>query len=245
MRTRLVALTVLCAGALGGCSSADDSGREDSAPSRTVATPSAAPTPTLPRAEATALLWRGVKDGRADVVRRAVAAGADLEARGRNRATPLVAATKRRDAAVARVLLEAGADPDAKDAIQDSAFLYAGAEGLDEILALTMRHGADARSLNRFRGTALIPASEHAHVEAVRMLLRTDVPVNHVNDFGWTALHEAVVLGNGDADHVRVVRMLLAAGADRTIRGRDGRTPRQQAVALGFTAIVQAIDDAV
>lgn len=199
----------------------------------------------MSRAAATALLWRGVARDRPEVVRRAVEAGAELEARGRGGATPLVAATKENRVEVARVLLEAGADPDAKDDLEDSAFLYAGAEGLEEILALTIARGADPRSLNRYGGTALIPASEHAHVEAVRMLLETEVPVDHVNELGWTALHEAVVLGNGDADHVRVVRMLIGAGADHTIRGRDGRTPRQQAVALGFTDVVRAIDDSV
>lgn len=238
----LAAGLVVAMGAAAGCSGQD---RPAAGPSSSSAAHSTSPTPSMTAAEATALLWRGVARDRPDAVRRAVAAGARLEVRGRRGATPLVAATKANRVEVARALLEAGADPDAKDDIEDSAFLYAGAEGLTDILALTIEHGADAKSLNRYDGTALIPASEHAHVEAVRMLLRTDVPVNHVNDLGWTALHEAVVLGNGDADHVQVVRMLISAGADLTIRGRDGRTPRQQAVALGFTDVVDAIDDSV
>jgi uncharacterized protein len=116
--------------------------------------------------DATVRLQRAVATGDLVAVQRAIADGADLERRDRDGRTPLVAATKADRVQVARALLDAGADPDAKDDLQDSAFLYAGAEGLDEILALTLQHGADVRSTNRFGGTALIPASEHAHVAA-------------------------------------------------------------------------------
>ena len=44
----------------------------------------------------------------------------------------------------------------------------------------------------------MIPASERGHVEVVRYLLEeTDVDVDHVNNLGWTALLEAVILGDG------------------------------------------------
>ncbi len=65
--------------------------------------------------------------------------------------------------------------------MQDSAYLYAGARGLDEILAMTLAHGADLRSTNRYGGTALIPAAERGHVATVRTLLRAGVAVDHVN----------------------------------------------------------------
>jgi ankyrin repeat protein len=104
--------------------------------------------------------------------------------------------------------------------------------------------GADVRSTNRYGGTALIPASEHAHVAVVRMLIDAGVPVNHVNNLGWTALHEAIVLGNGDADHVQVVRMLLEGGADQGIPDGDGVLPRTLAEQRGFAEIVAVLDRA-
>ena len=70
------------------------------------------------------------------------------------------------------------------------------------------------------------------------------VPVNHVNDLGWTALHEAIVLGNGDRDHVTTVRLLLAGGADPTIRDENGVLPRRLAASRGYDAIVAEIDKA-
>ena len=50
-------------------------------------------------------------------------------------------------------------------------------------------------------------------------------PLDHMNNLGWTALIEAVVLGDGRPDHVETVRALVRAGADRTIADRDEGDP--------------------
>ena len=89
---------------------------------------------------------------------------------------------------------------------------------------------------------SVLPASEHAHVETVRTLIAAGVPLDHVNNLGWTALHEATVPGNGDPDHVTVVRLLLDAGADATIPDRNGTLSRQLAADAGHTAIVAELD---
>ena len=43
----------------------------------------------------------------------------------------------------------------------------------------------------------LIAAAHRGHVDVVRALIAAKAPLNHVNNLGWTALLEAVVLGNG------------------------------------------------
>ena len=58
----------------------------------------------------------------------------------------LVRAAKANDVAAVTRLIEAGGNVNAKDAIQDSAFLYAGAEGFNEVLQLTLAAGADVRA---------------------------------------------------------------------------------------------------
>ena len=144
-----------------------------------------------------------------------------------------------------RALIGAGADVDIRDDRLDNPFLYAGAEGLLDILRLTIEAGADPTLTNRFGGTALIPASERGHVEVVQELLtRTEVDVDHVNNLGWTALLEAIVLSNGDARHQQVVQLLVDHGADITIPDKDGVTPLEHARSRGFTEIERILEAA-
>lgn len=104
-----------------------------------------------------------------------------------------------------------------------------------------LRADPDLTILKRFGGTSLIPASERGHVGYVRLVVRTSVDVNHVNDLGWTALLEAVILGDGSRPYQRIVRTLLDAGADPTIADRDGVTPRRHALARGQTAVARLL----
>ncbi|POH60382.1 ankyrin repeat domain-containing protein [Arthrobacter glacialis] len=153
----------------------------------------------------------------------------------------LILAAKANDLPLVDRLIQAGGNVNAKDSMQDSAFLYAGAEGFNEILELTLAHGADVSSTNRYGGTALIPASEHGHVETVRILIKAGVPVNHVNNLGWTAMQEAVLLNDGGPKQQDVVRQLLDAGADPDLRDPEGRTVLENAQRLGFTEIEEII----
>ncbi|WP_309075894.1 ankyrin repeat domain-containing protein [Paenarthrobacter sp.] len=153
----------------------------------------------------------------------------------------LILAAKANDVARVRELIAEGGNVNAKDDIQDSAFLYAGAEGFNEVLQLTLAAGADVRSTNRYGGTALIPASEHGHTETVRILIAAGVPVDHVNNLGWTAMQEAILLNNGGPKQQDVVRQLLAAGANPDIRDPQGRTALQNAERLGFTEIAALV----
>ncbi|MPT15727.1 MAG: ankyrin repeat domain-containing protein [Microbacterium sp.] len=199
--------------------------------------PHTAPIPEVPMTDATSDLLAAAAAGDADAVRRALDAGADIEARGDGGMTPLITATKANHVDAARLLIEAGADVNAKDDIQDSAYLYAGARGHDGILRMTLAHGADLRSTNRFGGTALIPASERGLLPTVEILLEAGVDPDHINNLGWTALHEAIVLGDGSARYVEVVRALLDGGADATIRDGDGVLPVDLATDRGYDAI--------
>jgi hypothetical protein len=153
----------------------------------------------------------------------------------------LIAAAKANNVPRVRELIARGGSVNAKDPIQDSAFLYAGAEGFNDVLRLTLAAGADVASTNRYGGTALIPASEHGHVETVHLLIAAGVPVNHVNNLGWTAMQEAILLNNGGPRQQDVVRLLLEAGADPDIRDPEGRTALQNADRLGFAGIAALI----
>ncbi|MFO1327803.1 MAG: ankyrin repeat domain-containing protein [Rubrivivax sp.] len=173
-------------------------------------------------------------------LRRLLDAGAPVDQRDARGRTALLAATHADRREVARELLRRGADVNAQDDIQDSPFLYAGAEGRLEILRLLLPK-ADFSRVNRYGGSALIPAAHHGHVETVRELLGSAVPVDHVNRLGWTALLEAIILGDGGPAHTEIVRLLLAAGADPDKADVQGVRPLAHAEQRGQARIAQLL----
>ena len=174
-------------------------------------------------------------------VERLIRVGASVAARDNRGRTALLAATHGNHVAAARALIAAGADVNARDDIQDSPFLYAGAEGRIEILKMTLPT-ADLKSTNRYGGTALIPAAHHGHIEAVRILLGTTIDKDHVNRLGWTALLEAVILGDGGPVHTEIVRLLVEAGANMSVADKDGVTPLAHARRRGFAGMVRILE---
>lgn len=183
--------------------------------------------------------------GDTSTVLRLLAAGADINSRDAAGRTAVMAATHGNQVETVRVLIAAGADINIQDKRLDNPFLYAGAEGLLEILRLTIAAGADTKLTNRFGGTALIPAAERGPVEVVAELLNhTDVDVDHVNHLGWTALLEAVILGDGGPARTEVVRLLIAAGADVNLADSQGVTPLAHARQRGYGAIIALLEAA-
>jgi uncharacterized protein len=175
----------------------------------------------------------------------ALDAGANVDARDAEGRTALLLATIANRPEAVRRLLRGGADVDMQDDQLDNPFLYAGAEGLIDVLRVVNEAGADPTITNRYGGTALIPASERGHVEVVRYLLNeTDVDVDHVNRLGWTALLEAIVLGDGGPEHQKVVDLLIENGADVDRADKDGVRPLAHARARGQTAIARALEAA-
>ncbi|MFF9817225.1 ankyrin repeat domain-containing protein [Streptomyces sp. NPDC014006] len=183
--------------------------------------------------------------GDADAVRAALARGARLETRDEAGRTPLLRAALADRVETARVLVAAGADVDAQDDRQDSPWLVTGVTGSVAMMRALLPGGPDLTRTNRFGGVSVIPASERGHVDYVRAVLaETDIDVDHVNRLGWTALLEAVVLGDGGRVHQEVVETLLAAGADPALPDGDGVTALAHAERRGFTGIAAVLRQA-
>ena len=58
----------------------------------------------------------------------------------------------------------------------------------------------------------------------------------------WTALLEAVILGDGGPAHTEIVRLLVRAGANVNLADRDGVTPLQHAKRRGFADMVRILE---
>ncbi len=142
------------------------------------------------------------------------------------------------------LLFSRGANPDLRDTMLNNPFLYAGAEGLLDILKLAHEAGANPAIPNRYGVVAIIPAAEHGHLDVIEFLLEhTSIDVNHVNNLGWTALLEAIILSDGGPTHKRVVRVLLDGGADPNLADAQGVTPLAHARQRGFVDIERTLLD--
>ncbi|MFJ3583078.1 ankyrin repeat domain-containing protein [Streptomyces sp. NPDC090127] len=168
----------------------------------------------------------------------ALGAGARVDCRDTELRTPLLRAALADRVEAAALLVAAGADPDARDSRADTPWLVTGVTGSVPMMRVLLPAGPDLTLTNRFGGTSLIPAAERGHVAYVRAVLReTDMDVDHVNRLGWTALLEAVILGDGGRAHEEIVELLITAGADPLLADHDGTTPLEHARRRGFTGI--------
>lgn len=183
--------------------------------------------------------------GDVEEVLRLLEKGVDIDGTDEQGRTAVVAATYGNQVEVVEALIDKGADINIRDHQLNNVFLYAGASGYLDIVKLAIEAGADPTLTNRFGGTALIPAAERGHVKVVKELLtNSDVDVNHINDLQWTALMEAVILGDGGKNHQEIVQLLVDHGADIQIGDGDGITPLEHAQRLGFREIEQILKNA-
>jgi uncharacterized protein len=189
-------------------------------------------------------LLAAAERGDATAAALAIRAGADLETRDERGRTPLLLAAANDRLVVARLLVYLGADPDALDDRHDTPWLVTGVTGSVDMAEVLLPARPDLTIRNRFGGTSLIPASERGHVEYVRRIVRTDIDVNHVNNLGWTALLEAVILGDGSKRYQQIVTILLDAGADASIADRDGVTALQHAERRGQREVTRILRNA-
>jgi ankyrin repeat protein len=170
--------------------------------------------------------------------------GAYIHTQDREGRCALVAAAYKNNLEMVDLLIAAGADVNMKDDTLQSAYLISTSDGFTELLKKTLNAGADVHCTDSYNGTGLIRAADRGHVEIIKELLRTDIRVNHINRIGWTALQEAVILGDGGKRHTEVVRMLVDAGADVNLPDKDGGTPLAHAKNKNFTDIKKILEEA-
>ena len=186
-----------------------------------------------------AAAWRG------DVatIERLATSRPALEARDGHGRTPLHVATFARQRGAVKALLAAGADSGALESGRYDAVTIAAVADDEETLRILLAMGASAKLVtSRYDGTALIAAAHLGHDGVVRQLIAAGAPLDHVNNLHWTALIEAIVLGDGGARHQATVRALLDAGASTKLADAQGRTPLDLARARGYTAMVKMLE---
>lgn len=190
-------------------------------------------------------LHRAAALGDAVEVTRLLAQGTDPEARDANGRTPLHVAVHGSHGEAVRALVRGGARVNALDAQRYDVVTIAAVKNDLAMLRLVLALGASPRNVTSpYDGTALIAAAHLGHVDVVRELIAAGAPLDHVNNLGWTAVMEAVVLGDGGRRHVATLRALVEAGADAGIPDRQGRTALAHARTRGFSEMVSILGSA-
>lgn len=172
-------------------------------------------------------------------------AAALLNARDARGRTTIHVATFARQREAIRRLARAGADLQLLEDERYDAVTIAAVADDEETLRVLLELGASAKLVtSRYDGTALIAAAHLGHDGVVRQLIKAGAPLDHVNNLHWTALIEAVVLGDGGPRHQRTLAALLQAGANTGLTDASGRTALQLARGRGYAAMVRLLESA-
>jgi uncharacterized protein len=209
------------------------------------AAPWAAWAQTAPRADEVARfspLHAAAHRGDQAALRHALAAGADVNGRDGHGRTPLHVATFARQREAIKALAAAGAGLGLLENDRYDAVTIAAVADDEDSLRVLLALGASAGlTTSRYDGTALIAAAHLGHDGVVRQLIAAGAPLDHVNNLHWTAVIEAIVLGNGGPRHQATLKALVDARANLQLADRSGRTPLALARERGYQAMEQML----
>ena len=137
----------------------------------------------------------------------------NLELKDEKGRSALMLATYNKEEQIVELLIKSGANVNAQDNMQNSPFLYAGATGYLDIVKMCLANGADFTVL-----------------DVVRLLVNTPgYPIDHINNLGWTALLEAIILGETGKVQTDIIQALVDAGSNVNIADNDGVSPLDHA----------------
>jgi uncharacterized protein len=169
----------------------------------------------------------------------------ELDARDSYGRTPLHVATFARQREAIRALALAGANFSLLERDLYDAVTIASVADDEETLRVLLALGASAKlTTSVYQGTALIAAAHLGHDGVVRQLIAAGAPLNHINNLHWTAVIEAIVLGNGGARHQSTLKALIAANANLQLTDRQGNTPLALAKSRGYKEMVTMLENA-
>jgi uncharacterized protein len=208
-----------------------------------LAAPAAAQTPPSPQERAAYSGLFGVtSSGMHNEIRQLLVNGLDPNGRDGHGRTPYLVAAHNGDRTAMEILVKGGADPRAKDSRNYDAITILAVANRPDAMKLAIRLGGDPKAVTSpYQGTALIAAAHLGHHEVVKALIEAGSPLDHVNNLTWTAVIEAIVLGDGGSNHMACLKHLLDAGASPNIPDKEGRTPLALARSRGYAAMADML----
>ncbi len=146
----------------------------------------------------------------------------------------------RGDSKVVSLFLEAGMNPDTSDKFGEAAIIIAATKGHGKVLVQLLENGADPDAVERNDWTALMYAAiYHAHgPQSATALIDAGANIDRQDKMaGRSALMEA-----SDDGNLKVLNLLLNAGADRSLKDKNGNTALDFAKQREYKRIIDALE---
>jgi uncharacterized protein len=183
--------------------------------------------------------------GDIDALEQSLKASPNVNVRDSYGRTALHIATFAKQRNAIRALVKGGVSLDALERDRYDAVTIASVADDEETLRVLLSAGASAKlTTSIYDGTALIAAAHLGHDGVVRQLIAAGAPLDHINNLHWTAVIEAIVLGNGGARHQATLRALIDAKANLQLSDRQGNTPLSLARARGYQEMIKMLEQA-
>jgi ankyrin repeat protein len=199
----------------------------------------------------TPLIVAAAQDGNSQTVKLLLEKGADISASDSAKNTALTVAADANDTESVRLLIAKGADINAQNGFGDTPLMNAAAQGNVETMKLLLAKGADANVVDFNKGVrvkngpialggfaALHYAAPTGGSAAVKLLLDAGAKVNVEDVRGMTPLILAIGTDRPDID---VIRLLLAKGADKNIKSKDGESAVDWAKKFNYSPVLDAL----
>jgi ankyrin repeat protein len=182
------------------------------------------------------LLHVAAQYGHSEVVKLLLAAGANVNSRRQDQATPLYIAAFHGYSPVVELLLTAGANVNSRRQDQATPLHAAAQHGHSEVVVKLLAAGATVDAKHQSQATPLYVAAQFGHPQVVKLLLTAGANVDSRFQDQSTPLYVAAQFG-----HPQVVKLLLTAGANVNSRRQDQATPPDAAAFHGHTPVVELL----